>query len=181
CDKPLLSLMIDSQYVQREVPHTIIPKQLLRSLVYVFLKMLAHLRDILQCQSFLQTNGFRLRIHAVHPSSRHSPPEWLSLRPAATGHKFFPKELDTRTTGFPMVPPHLPSPIAKLEKNRSSHRLKSSAMLALYLQVEVGVVYPHIPGLFLAIPQAGQTLHSPTLCACDMPSPILNHHQGQSH
>src|SRR5690606_12951919 len=125
--------------------------------------MLAHLRDILPFQSFLQTNGFRLRILAVHPSSRHLPPEWLSLRPAATGHKFFPKEIDMRTAGFPMVPPRLPSPIARLGTNRSSHRLRSSAMLALYLQVEVGVVYPHIPGLFLAIPQAGHTSHPPSL------------------
>src|SRR5690606_27090250 len=122
----------------------------------------------------------RLRIHAVHPSSRHLPPEWLSLRPAATGHKFFPKELDTRTTGFPMVPPHLPSPIAKLEKNRSSLRLKSSAMLGLSPRAEADVVYPHIQRWFLTIPQAGQTLHSPTPYACDKPSPILNHHQGHS-
>src|SRR5690606_5944448 len=108
--------------------------------------MLAHLRDILQYQSFLQTNGFRLRILAVHPSSRHSPPEWLSLRPAATGHKFSPKELDTRTTGFPMVPPRLPSRLARLGTNRSTHRLRSSAMLALSPRAEADVVYPHIPG-----------------------------------
>src|SRR5690606_11109440 len=150
-------------------------------LVYVFLKMLAHLRDSLAIQSFLQTNGFRLRIHAVRPSSRHLAPEWLWLRPAATGHKFFPKELDTRTTGFPMVPPRLPSPIARLGTNRSSLRLKSSAMLALSPRAAADVVYPHIPGRFLTRPQAGHTVHSPTLSARDTQSPILSHPQGQSH